>query len=108
MSLIKSPPAYHLRSFLPVLNWLSIYKITDFSKDLIGGIIAVILLVPEGIAYAMLAVLPAQVGLYDSLMLENVQFSLAVNSITLHFAEVKGLVMDKLQNIGFEKQLAPG
>lgn len=53
---------------LPILRWLRSYKPGDFSNDLFAGVITAILLVPQGIAYAMLAGLPAQVGLYASIL----------------------------------------
>jgi SulP family sulfate permease len=40
--------------------------------------------------------------------LENLQTSLASNHIILHFAEVKGPVMDKLEQINFLEKLTPG
>lgn len=57
----------NLATLFPILGWLRDYRRSDFSKDLIAGIITAILLVPQGIAYAMLAGLPAQVGLYSSI-----------------------------------------
>ncbi|MEE9345728.1 MAG: sulfate permease [Methylococcales bacterium] len=57
-----------LTALFPILDWLRDYQRTDFSSDLIAGIITAILLVPQGIAYAMLAGLPAQVGLYASIL----------------------------------------
>lgn len=55
-------------SLFPILNWSKTYSCTDFSSDLFAGIITAILLIPQGIAYALLAGLPAQVGLYASIL----------------------------------------
>jgi len=53
---------------MPIFIWLKRYSRQDFNGDLFAGIITAILLVPQGIAYAMLAGLPAQVGLYASIL----------------------------------------
>lgn len=57
-----------LVNFLPIVSWLKIYSREDFNGDLFAGIITAILLVPQGIAYSMLAGLPPQLGLYASIL----------------------------------------
>ncbi|MDO9240339.1 MAG: sulfate permease [Methylicorpusculum sp.] len=54
--------------FVPILSWLRTYTRKDFGDDLFAGIITAILLVPQGIAYALLAGLPPQLGLYASIL----------------------------------------
>jgi SulP family sulfate permease len=54
--------------YIPIFSWLKSYTRQDFNGDIFAGIITAILLVPQGIAYAMLAGLPAQVGLYASIL----------------------------------------
>ncbi|MEC4673324.1 MAG: SulP family inorganic anion transporter, partial [Nitrospirota bacterium] len=44
------------------------YRSQDFVGDLMAGIIVTIMLVPQGMAYALLAGLPPQVGLYASIL----------------------------------------
>ncbi|MGB5818266.1 MAG: solute carrier family 26 protein [Saonia sp.] len=56
-----------MRRFFPFLKWLPNYKKSYFSKDLVGGLTVGILLVPQGMAYAMIAGLPPVYGLYASL-----------------------------------------
>jgi high affinity sulfate transporter 1 len=56
-----------LKSYVPILGWLPAYKRTWLSKDLIAGFTIWGLLIPEGIAYATLAGLPPQAGLYTLL-----------------------------------------
>lgn len=64
-----SPPnSNQLNNYFPISNWLKNYTKQDFNGDIFAGIITAILLVPQGIAYAMLAGLPAQVGLYASIL----------------------------------------
>ena len=57
-----------LTAFLPIAGWLKTYTRQDFNSDLFAGIITAILLVPQGIAYAILAGLPPQLGLYASIL----------------------------------------
>jgi len=56
-----------MRNFFPFLQWLPNYKRSWFSKDLIAGITVGIILIPQGMAYAMIAGLPPVYGLYASL-----------------------------------------
>jgi len=53
-----------LRSFFPILDWLPNYKKTHFSGDLFAGLTVGVMLIPQGMAYAMLAGLPPIFGLY--------------------------------------------
>jgi len=54
--------------YLPFLSWLKDYRRQDLSDDVFAGIITAILLVPQGIAYSILAGLPPQLGLYASIL----------------------------------------
>jgi SulP family sulfate permease len=58
----------YLTKFIPILGWLRHYPKQDFNSDVFAGFITAILFVPQGIAYAILAGLPAQVGLYASVL----------------------------------------
>jgi len=55
-----------LQTVIPALEWLKDYKLSDLKNDLTAGTIVAILLVPQGMAYAMLAGLPPVMGLYAS------------------------------------------
>ncbi len=65
-SLQKTPSGLH--RYLPFLDWLPSYRRGDLSGDLMAGLIVAIMLVPQSMAYAMLAGLPPQVGLYASIL----------------------------------------
>ena len=52
------------KSFLPILEWLPNYKKTDLQGDLSAGLTVGIMLIPQGMAYAMLAGLEPIHGLY--------------------------------------------
>src|SRR5580658_3864375 len=56
-----------LRS-IPGARALASYRITWLRSDLIAGIVLTTLLVPQGMAYAELAGLPAITGLYTSIL----------------------------------------
>ncbi len=47
-------------------DWLRTYRRKDLKGDLSAGLIVAVMLVPQGMAYAMLAGLPPVVGLYAS------------------------------------------
>ncbi|HXW33040.1 MAG TPA: SulP family inorganic anion transporter [Acidimicrobiales bacterium] len=53
-----------LTRHIPVTTWLPRYRRTWISRDVIAGFTTWGLLIPEGIAYATLAGLPPQAGLY--------------------------------------------
>ena len=57
-----------LTQYLPIIGWLKTYTRHDFNDDLLAGVITAILLVPQGIAYAILAGLPPELGLYASIL----------------------------------------
>ncbi|OQY46948.1 MAG: sodium-independent anion transporter [Anaerolineaceae bacterium 4572_78] len=50
------------------LSWVRTYHLQDLIGDILGGIIVAIMLVPQGMAYALLAGLPPEVGLYSSIV----------------------------------------
>ena len=49
-------------------SWLSSYEVHDFSDDFVAGLVIATMLIPQAMAYAMLAGLPPQVGLYSSIV----------------------------------------
>jgi len=50
----------------PAWDWLRHYRRNDLAGDLSAGAVVAVMLVPQGMAYAMLAGLPPVVGLYAS------------------------------------------
>lgn len=56
-----------IHRYLPILDWGAKYTSKTFTNDLIVAAIVTIMLIPQSLAYAMLAGLPAQVGLYASM-----------------------------------------
>jgi SulP family sulfate permease len=51
---------------LPVLDWGRRYDRETLANDLLAAVIVTIMLIPQSLAYAMLAGLPPEVGLYAS------------------------------------------
>ena len=76
-----------LTKLFPIIGWLKTYTRQNFNDDLFAGIITAILLVPQGIAYAILAGLPPQLGLYASI-LPPVVYALFGTSRTLSVGPV--------------------
>ncbi len=60
-------PTKGLRAFLPALDWLPVYQAGWLRFDIISALSVWALLVPQGIAYASIAGVPAQYGLYAAL-----------------------------------------
>jgi sulfate permease, SulP family len=54
--------------FLPIMQWLTRYNRNTLSHDLLAAIIVTIMLIPQSLAYALLAGVPAEVGLYASIL----------------------------------------
>ena len=57
-----------LTRFLPILAWSKTYSTAAFSADLMAAVIVTIMLIPQSLAYALLAGLPAEMGLYASIL----------------------------------------
>lgn len=57
-----------LKELIPILEWLPNYNSSRFKGDFIAGITVSIILIPQGIAYALIAGLPPIYGLYCALV----------------------------------------
>uniref|UniRef100_A0A672Q6Q8 Sodium-independent sulfate anion transporter-like n=1 Tax=Sinocyclocheilus grahami TaxID=75366 RepID=A0A672Q6Q8_SINGR len=57
-----------LRSCFPILTWLPGYNLTWLKMDLIAGLTVGLTAVPQALAYAEVAGLPVQYGLYSAFM----------------------------------------
>lgn len=53
-----------MKNIIPAWDWIANYKKDDLRGDMSAGLIVAIMLIPQGMAYAMLAGLPPVVGLY--------------------------------------------
>ncbi len=59
---------FMLKRYLPILQWLPGYKKSYLSGDISAGLTVGIMLIPQGMAYAMIAGLPPVFGLYAALI----------------------------------------
>ena len=57
-----------LARFLPILQWGRHYHRQALAGDLMAAVIVTVLLIPQSLAYALLAGLPAEMGLYASIL----------------------------------------
>ena len=57
-----------LSRFLPILTWGRAYSRTAFGNDMMAAVIVTIMLIPQSLAYALLAGLPPEAGLYASVV----------------------------------------
>jgi SulP family sulfate permease len=62
----KIPAA--VRRHLPILGWAGSYTRDTATSDLVAAVIVTIMLIPQSLAYALLAGLPAEMGLYASIL----------------------------------------
>jgi sulfate permease, SulP family len=66
----RTTPGWRRRivKLVPVLTWLPHYQRQDLRGDLIAGVTVGAMIIPQGMAYALLAGLPPQAGLYASMV----------------------------------------
>jgi SulP family sulfate permease len=57
-----------LHRLVPITAWAPRYDRRDLRSDIVAGLTVAALLVPQGLAYALLAGLPPQIGLYASIV----------------------------------------
>lgn len=76
-----------LLQLLPAWSWLSHYSPVKFKSDVLASLIVVAMLVPQGMAYAMLAGLPPIMGLYASI-LPMILYAMLGSSSTLSIGPV--------------------
>ncbi len=56
-----------LKRYFPIFEWAATYDRDTLSSDMVAAVIVTIMLIPQSLAYALLAGLPAEVGLYASI-----------------------------------------
>ena len=86
-------------------EWLRDYRTDTFASDLLAGIIVTIMLIPQSLAYALLAGLPAEMGLYASI-LPLIAYALLGSSRTLSVGPVA--VVSLMTAMAVAKVAAPG
>ncbi|MEZ5685549.1 MAG: SulP family inorganic anion transporter, partial [Paracoccaceae bacterium] len=56
------------KRYFPILDWARRYDGATLEADLVAAVIVTIMLIPQSLAYALLAGLPPEVGLYASML----------------------------------------
>ncbi|UOA32662.1 putative sulfate transporter [Sulfitobacter sp. DSM 110093] len=56
-----------LRQYLPILDWGRRYDRGQFTGDMVAAVIVTIMLIPQSLAYALLAGMPPEAGIYASI-----------------------------------------
>ena len=56
-----------LSTYFPIFDWGKTYNKINFTNDMVAAIIVTIMLIPQSLAYALLAGLPAEMGIYASI-----------------------------------------
>ena len=64
----NQPKANNPDRHLSISEWLLNYSLQDLPGDLMAGAVVAIMLVPQSMAYSLLAGLPPEVGLYASIL----------------------------------------
>ena len=67
-----TPPVSATASTIPAVGALRSYTTEDFRGDLAGGLCVAAVAVPQAMAYALIAGLPPEMGLYTAIVM-NVQ-----------------------------------
>ncbi|MBN9886673.1 SulP family inorganic anion transporter [Salipiger abyssi] len=65
---VPRPSRDLLTRYLPILTWAKTYNRDTATSDLVAAVIVTIMLIPQSLAYALLAGLPAEMGLYASIL----------------------------------------
>src|SRR5688572_23696101 len=71
-STARSTPLAVLYGLVPAVDWLRRYGVAEARADLVAGVTVAAVAVPQAMAYAMVAGLPAQYGLYTAIVMTAV------------------------------------
>jgi len=88
-----------LRQYLPVFEWGRGYNRETLANDLMAAVVVTIMLIPQSLAYAMLAGLPPEAGLYASIV-PILLYSLFGTSRTLAVGPVAVISLMTAASIG--------
>jgi len=93
-----------LKRYMPIFDWGQDYSRSLLGSDLLAAVIVTIMLIPQSLAYALLAGLPPEVGLYASI-LPLVAYGLFGSSRTLAVGPVAVVSLMTATSVG---QIADG
>ncbi len=92
-SKIKNPKQQiknYFLSFFPFLTWIYRYNLTWFWGDLIAGLTVGVVAIPQSMAYAGLAKLAPQFGLYSSFVGVMIYWFFATSKVSTKKIKYKG------------------
>ncbi|MBE0464593.1 MAG: SulP family inorganic anion transporter [Halomonadaceae bacterium] len=99
-----------LKRYLPIFTWLPHYHKRLLGADMLAGVIVTAMVIPQSLAYALLAGLPAVVGLYASILpqlfytLMGTSRTLAVGPVAI-IALMTGAALSPIAQPGTEAYL---
>ena len=88
-----------LSQYLPALRWMRGYTGDDLKADMVAGLVVAMMLIPQSLAYALLAGVPAEVGLYASI-LPLVAYAMFGSSRTLSVGPVAVVSLMTMVSLG--------
>ena len=101
-NIIKS--ADNLKSFLPITKWLPTYNKDKAVGDFTAGLTVALTVIPQSLAYANLAGLPVQYGLYSSFMGVFLYTLLGTSKdVTLGPTAIMSLIVRKEESLSCDK-----
>jgi SulP family sulfate permease len=102
-----SPAIRTLAPYLPCLTWARTYSRETLTNDSVAALIVTIMLIPQSLAYALLAGLPPEMGLYASI-LPLVAYTIFGTSAALAVGPVAVISLMTATAIGNLGLTAPG
>ena len=94
-----------VRSWLPISSWLQDYNRQSLKGDLVAGAVVAMMLIPQSLAYALLAGLPAETGLYASIF-PLIAYALFGSSRTLSVGPVA--LVSLMTMVALSRVVEPG
>jgi SulP family sulfate permease len=100
---------FQWRRFVPLAQTLRGYRRTDLQADVVAGLVLGVMTVPQAIAYAFLAGLPPEAGLYASLlpMLVYALLGTSRQMVVGPVAVAALMVAATIANVGPRHEIAP-
>ncbi|KAJ1930380.1 hypothetical protein FBU59_006973, partial [Linderina macrospora] len=95
----KEGTANYVKSLFPIATWIYRYNWTWFLGDMVAGLTVGVVVIPQGMAYAKLAQLPPEFGLYSSFVGCALYFMFATSKdITIGPVAVMSTLMGNILN----------
>ncbi|GBC00661.1 hypothetical protein RclHR1_03930011 [Rhizophagus clarus] len=99
INIVHNFPTYaanYVKSLFPITGWIGRYNLIWLSGDLIAGLTAGAVVIPQGMAYAKVAGIPPEYGLYSSFVGVSMYFLFATSKdITIGPTAVMSLLIQQ-------------